>query len=158
MFSRELRVFCAIFWTKFASVLFFYAFPSLAVSNDNIEGLKLLLDFQTIDVNIVANDGRSALHVAVLNRNNTEPLKLVLTHPGLSALTINQKDIRDEATPVMRAVLENRLEHLALLGADLRVDLDTTDWHGRNLKFAARSLEARQVLEEAEQKREENRK
>ena len=103
----------------------------------NIEGLKLLLSHPSIDVNIVDNDGESALLQAVLE-DNIEALKFLLSHPSLTAVTLNQKEVRYGDTPVMRAVRWNRLEHLALLAADPRVDLDTTDEGGRSLEEVAR--------------------
>ena len=109
---------------------------SLAVKSNNIEGLKLLLDVPNIDVNIVDNRGGSAVFEAVTN--NIEVLKLLLSHPSLTALTLNQKMEWNGATPVMFAVMWNRLEQLELLAEDLRVDLDTTDKEGRSLEERAR--------------------
>jgi len=118
-----------------------------AVSNANIEGLKLLFDVPNFNVNIVNNFGTSALHLA-LWRNNIEMLKLLLTHPGLTAQTLNHKDFYG-ATPAMMAVTEDKLEHLAVLATDLRVDLDIIErCRNQTLK----------VLEEAEQRREEKRR
>ena len=134
-----------------------------AVNRDNIEALKLLLNVQGIDVNNVDNNGWSALLKAV-RENNNEALKLLLDvpsihvnivdsggwsalhwtvkillkHPSLTTLTLNQKDNLYGFTPVMAAVRWNKLEHLALLAADPRVDLDTTDEEGRSLEEAAR--------------------
>ena len=69
---------------------------------------------------------------------NIEALKLLLSHPSLTALTLNKKD-KDGVTPVMWAAMQmNRLESLALLLADPRVDLGTTDKEGRSLKEVAR--------------------
>ena len=109
----------------------------LAVLEDNVEALKLLLNVPCIDVNIVDNNGQSALHLAVL-WNKLEAFKLLLSHLSMTALALNQRDNDYGSTPVMRAVKMNRLEHLALLAADLRVDLDTTDNKGRTLEEAAR--------------------
>ena len=65
------------------------------------------------------------MHRAVLGLwDNIEGLKLLLKHPGLSALTLNKKDEEYCKTPVMLAVSLYKLEFVALLAADLRVDLD----------------------------------
>ena len=102
-----------------------------------IEVLKLLLNVPNINVNSVTDDGQTALHLAV-RKSNIEALKLVLSHPSLTALTLNQKDKKKGATPVMWAVKWDRLEHLALLADDPRVDLDTIDKEGRGLKQNSR--------------------
>ena len=110
----------------------------------NDDAVQLLLRRPDIDVNIVDNKGWSALHHAVIY-NNIEGLKLLLSHPSLAALTLNHKDKDYGATPVMLTVLPpsqvvdsrvlyDRLEHLAMLAADPRVDLDTTDREGRSLE------------------------
>ena len=65
-------------------------------------------------------------------------LRQLLSHPGITPLTLNQKDKDYGFTPVMVAVVKDRLEHLAELVADLRVDLDTTDKEGRTLEEVAR--------------------
>ena len=103
----------------------------------SLEVLKLLLDVPNIDVNIVNNVGESVVHEAV-NENNIEGLKLLLGHPNLTTLTLNQKKERNGSSPVMLALKWNRLEHLALLVADLRVDLDTIDKEGMGLEETAR--------------------
>ena len=85
----------------------------------------------------------------VVKNNSLEVLKLLLSHPSLTALTLNhrcaisylkkpQNMKYDGASPVMLAVIENRLKQLALLAADPRVDLDTTDKEGRSLEERAR--------------------
>ena len=84
-----------------------------------------------------SEDGWSALHSAV-NWENIEGLKLLLSHPSITALIINQKDNYHGRTPVMLAVKQNRLKHLEVLAADPRVDLDTTDKKGRSLEKVAR--------------------
>jgi len=104
-----------------------------------------------------SEDGWSALHSAV-NWENIEGLKLLLSHPSITALTINQKDNYHGRTPVMLAVKQNRLKHLEVLAADPRVDLDTTDKKGRSLEKVARDPKTRKVLAEAKQRREEKRR
>ena len=79
----------------------------------------------------------SAVHRAVY-KDNFEGLKLLLSHPSLTALTLNQKDEWYGATPVMWAVIKNQLELLAVLVAEMRVNLDTTDLEGRSLEEVAR--------------------
>ena len=88
-------------------------------------------------MNIVEKSGCGVVHWAV-DIDNIEGLKLLLSHPSLTALTLNQKDKEHGITPVMLAVISNKLEHLELLAADLRVDLDTTDEYGRSLEEVAR--------------------
>ena len=66
--------------------------------------------------------------------SDIEELKLLLSHPSLTSLTLNEKDNDNGDTPVMLAVRWNRLKHLELLAADPRVDLDTTDNEGRSLE------------------------
>jgi len=95
-----------------------------AVRNSHNSVVELLLKTPNIDVNIVNNYGHTALHCAVIV-NNIEGLKLLHSHPSLTALTLNQKDKNFGATPVMWAVRSGELEQLALLAADPRVDLDT---------------------------------
>ena len=107
-----------------------------AVLSENNEGLKMLLNVPTIDVNIVGDDNASAVHWAVRN-NNIEMLKLLLSHQRLTAFTLNLKDKLDGDTPVMRAVMLKKEEHLALLAADPRVDLETTEKEGRSLEEMA---------------------
>jgi len=104
-----------------------------------------------------SEDGWSALHSAV-NWENIDGLKLLLSHPSITALIINQKDNYHGRTPVMLAVKQNRLKHLEVLAADPRVDLDTTDKKGRSLEKVARDPETRKVLAEAKQRREEKRR
>ena len=103
-----------------------------AVYNSNIEALKLLLDFPSIDVNIVDNYGNS-----LVGCHKLDVLKLLLSHQGLSSLTLNQKQ-KNGATPVMIAAMRNKLEHLEIFAADLRVELDTKDQEGRSLEEMAR--------------------
>jgi len=107
--------------------------------NKHNEALKLLLNVPTIDVNTVDNRGENALHWA-LDTDSFEGLKLLLHHPNLTALTLNQKDKWFGNTPAMQAVKQNTLKYLEVLVADPRVDLDTTDKEGRTLKKAARWL------------------
>jgi len=150
-----------------------------AVDFNNIEALKLLLGHPLIDVNSVVNSGRGAaendelklLDVTgidfnsgssavwwAVDENNIEVLKLLLSHPSLTALTLNQKGKRYGVTPVMLAVRWNSLEILAMLAADPRVDVDTTDREGRSLEEVARNPDTRRVLDEAKQRREEKKR
>merc|ERR1711971_1423292 len=127
-----------------------------AVHRHRNEALKLLLDVPTIDVNLVNFDGKSAVHRAVSENNiednngcspvhaavkrNTrdyrecyeediEGLKLLLSHPSLTALTLNQK--YEGETPTMLATRMERFSSrqvvIKALTADPRVDLDTPD-------------------------------
>merc|ERR1711971_672766 len=119
-----------------------------AVSGNNIEALKLLLNVPNINVNIVDNNGCSAVHAAV-ERNtrdyrecyeeDIEGLKLLLSHPNLTALTLNQKDKSEGETPAMLATRMERCSFrqvvIKALVADPRVDLDTTDGAGRRLTY-----------------------
>ena len=73
-----------------------------------------------------------------MSYNNTKGLKLLLSHPTLITLTLNQK--YNDVTPVMAAVMKNRLEQLVLLVSDPRVNLETTDREGRSLEEVARWL------------------
>ena len=114
-----------------------------AVEYKNSEALKLLLNVPSIDVNIVDNNGYSAVHWAVYENNmevesNIEGLKLLLSHPSLTSLTLNQKDNENGDTPVMLAMKKNGvMSHVVveMLAADPRVDLDTTDKKGRSLTY-----------------------
>jgi len=118
-----------------------------AVSGNNIEALKLLLNVPNIDVNIVDNNGYNAVHAAVernthdywdCDEEDIEGLKLLLSHPSLTALTLNMKDKYGE-TPVMLATRMERFSFrqvvIKALTADPRVDLDTTDGAGRRLTY-----------------------
>ena len=103
---------------------------------NNIEKLKLLLAVPGVDVNIQDEDGETAVHFAA-RENNTEALKLLINHTSSSALILNQK-YKQGRTPAMLAVLLNQLEAVAILCADPRVDLDTTDNKGQSLEDRAR--------------------
>merc|ERR1712130_213942 len=99
-----------------------------AVSKHKSEALKLLLKTPNINVNSVTDYGQTALHLASrYGYNNIDAMKLLLSHPSLTALTLNQKDKEYGDTPVNMAVRYHSLELLALLAADPRVDLDTID-------------------------------
>ena len=80
------------------------------------------------------------LHYAV-DENNIKALKVILSHPRLTALALNQKYKRYAASPVMFAVYMNRSEILTLLADDPRVDLETTDWKGRSLEEVAENMD-----------------
>ena len=62
------------------------------------------------------NRGWSPLHSAV-EKNNIEGLKLLLNHPNLTALSLNQKNSMGY-TPVKLAIFHDRSEHLAVLAAE----------------------------------------
>ena len=55
----------------------------------------------------------------------------------MTALTLNHKDKWGD-TAVMQAVRRNKVEHLVVLIADPRVDLETSDEDGRSLEEVAR--------------------
>merc|ERR1711953_510545 len=109
-----------------ALYMFFRRGKGFGVKCRNIETLKLLLNVPTIDVNAVDNRGENAVHWA-LTGDSFEGLKLLLSHPYLTALTLNQKGKHSGCTPAMQAVKWNTLEYLEVLVADPRVDLDTTE-------------------------------
>ena len=135
-----------------------------AIYGNNIDALKLLLNVPNIDLNIVDNDGYNAVHAAVeaihfakerycsrlgwkvgwaSNEKGIERLKLLLSHPSLTALTLNQKGKYNGYTPVMLAMRIKGhgglggLEDLVVevLAADPRVDLDTADNEGLSLAY-----------------------
>ena len=119
-----------------------------AVFWENNEALELLLNVPKVDVNILDNDDGSAVHWAV-DTDNIGALKLLLDHPGLTTRTLNHKIKRHATpmaylwptygvTPVMMAMAMEKLEHIALLANDPRVDLDTTDERGKSLEERAR--------------------
>merc|ERR1712172_479139 len=113
--------------------------------------------------NIVTNNGKSALHCAVYS-NSIEGLKLLLSHPSLTSLTLNQRERLYGDTPVTLAVKQNSSKHLKVLAADPRVDLDTTDMEGRSLEEVATWWWARdpetcqKLVDEIKLKREERRR
>ena len=110
-----------------------------AVSKKNFRLLILLLNSPNIDVNIVSNNGGSAIYWAV-ERNSPFSLNWLLNKaPGLTALTINQKNGRPvkKNSPVMLAVKRHARNCLEVLATDPRVDLDTTDKAGRGLEEVA---------------------
>ena len=129
-----------------------------AASDNNIEALEQLLDVSSIDVNIVDNDGQNAVHRAVIE-DNIWALELLLNHPGMTALTLNQKNWRDD-TPVMLALKRKKIDQLALLAGDPRVDVDTplrtltnvTDKEGKSLEEMA-PLMVNVVLKGAKKRR-----
>ena len=100
-----------------------YCALSWAVFSKNNEALKLLLNVPSIDVNIVLN-GESAVYGA-LKHKNIEGAKMLISHPKLTSLTYNQL-----GSEVMKSLTTNwdieELEQLALLAADLNVDIDVT--------------------------------
>ena len=103
----------------------------------NSEGLKLLLNVSNIDVNIVDNEGLNAVHHAADQYTN-KGLKLLLSHPSLTTLTLNQKEKLYGDTPLMLAMRRrDQVEHVEVLVADPRVDLDTTDKEGKSLEEVA---------------------
>jgi len=126
-----------------------------AVIVDNREALKLLLlSVPSLDVNSVEDCGQTALHLTIIySYNNIEALRLLLSHPSLTAHTLNKKNKDKGDTPVMLAVRKNKFEHLALLAADPRVDLDTIDKEGRSLEENIQYPETRKVLNEARRRR-----
>merc|ERR1712198_229349 len=98
--------------------------------------------------------GESAVYRAV-KENKIEALKLLLSHPNLTALTLNMKS-KEGAAPVLLAVRPDRYESLLLLVDDPRVDLDT-DFEGQSLEEIARENRTPEVLKvvvEAKQRRE----
>jgi len=149
-----------------------------AVCENNIEVLKLLLNVPNIDVNIVDNNGCSAVHAAVERKTrdyrecyeeDIEGLKLLLSHPSLTALTLNQKDKHYGETPAMLATRMERCSSrqvvIKLLTADPRIDLDTTDGAGRSLTYWEWEIlnkcgfdETDGVVYQAKQRREERRR
>merc|ERR1712037_991273 len=149
-----------------------------AVCENNTEVLKLLLNVPNIDVNIVDNNGCSAVHAAVERKTHDyrecyeediEGLKLLLSPPSLTALTLNQKDKHYGETPAMLATRMERCSSrqvvIKLLTADPRIDLGTTDGAGRSLTYWEWEIlnkcgfdETDGVVYQAKQRREERRR
>ena len=84
-----------------------------------------------------SEDGWSALHSAV-NWENIDGLKLLLSHPSITALIINQKDNYHGRTPVMLAMKCKKVNILRELVNHPSVDLDTRDGSGSSLEESAR--------------------
>ena len=104
---------------------------ALNADEKDIEMFKLMLNVPNIDVNIVHTNGTNILHEAVFETDTIEMLRLLINHPRLTTFTLNLESLG--VTPVMRAVIYQNMEALALLVADLRVDLDTIDNEMKNL-------------------------
>ena len=163
----ESALWCAVYSNNIEGLKLLLAVPTIdvnIVTNNGKSALhrasgsvfSMLLNVPNIDVNIVDNRGWSTVHWALgsgyfdgvdtwsTRGQYFEVLKLLLSHPSLTALTLNQKDKDNGETPVMlaarlkRPVIESEkqfgLKHLELLVADPRVDLDTTDMKGRRLE------------------------
>ena len=97
--------------------------------------MKLLLEQPLLDLNLTADDGRTALHFAALF-DNVEGARMLLADPRLN--THNHKDKDIGWTPVMAAMCRNKANTLRELVAHPSVDLDTTDYQGSNLEDWAR--------------------
>ena len=81
-----------------------------AVRIKNYEALKLLLNVPNIDVNILDNNGESAVHHTVRIKNNEE-LKLLLKMPNIDVNIVNNRGW----SPLHSAVEKNNIEGLKLL-------------------------------------------
>ena len=91
-----------------------------AVMNKHNSIVKLLLDQPAVDVNVKDNDGRTALHRAVL-ANNAEGARMLLLHKDF-----NSANVTDYfgTTALMDAVINRRKEVLRELVSHQCVSLD----------------------------------
>jgi len=119
-----------------------------AVYGDNIEAVKLLLNVPTIDVNIMDIGGCGVVHWAVEASYDIEGLKLLLSHPNLTALTLNQKENENGGTPVMWAVKMNRWKHLKLLLNVPSIDVNIVDNAGHSAVYWAVGVDNIEYREE----------
>ena len=108
----------------------------LALDENNINVVQLVLNHPQTDINKVDEDGYCALHWAV-GEDNHEGLAALLARQDLT--TINQRD-NEGRTPIMKAVQQrdNRVNCFNLLLAHPEVDLDTRDDYRRNAKEVRR--------------------
>ena len=103
-----------------------------AVKQKHNSIVRLLLEQPTLDLNCSDGVGRTALHWAF---NNVEAVRMLLADPRLT--TANHYDWGDQ-TPVMYAMILNRMDVLRELVAHPSVDLDTRHRDGRSLEEWAR--------------------
>ena len=100
-----------------------------ALWNNQNAVVEFLLGAGNIDVICEDNDGASALHHAV-DVDNGEGARLLLSHVVFSEV-VNHKNRRG-LTPLMRAVMRNKVNCAKVLLADNRLDLDTRDRYKRS--------------------------
>ena len=86
--------------------------------------VRLLLEQEDIDVNVVDRGGRTALHWAARHDQNSSCLALLLARPDLSS--VNHRD-RGGATPLWVAVANNVISCVQLLMSDNRTDPNIKD-------------------------------
>ena len=92
--------------------------------------VQVLLHHPQINIDIVNEDGNSALHWAVWNDNHEGLAALLAQHDDLTII-INKRDV-DGWTPIMLAVAWNSVNCFQLLLTNPLVDLDTRDNYQRN--------------------------
>ena len=86
--------------------------------------VSLLLEQEDIDVNVVDRGGRTALHWAARDQENSGSLAIILARQDLT--TVNQRD-RGGATPLWVAVANNVVRCVQLLIGDNRTDPNIKD-------------------------------
>jgi ankyrin repeat protein len=109
----------------------------LAVHDNNIELLELLLKNKNININIQDKSGVSALHFAVLY-NNIELLELLLQNKNIK---VDIQDIRG-TTPLTIALGRKYDEDIIIKLLDAGADLNKIDNDGYRLyEFISKSME-----------------
>ena len=118
---------------------------------NRVELIDSLLQQPNVDVNAKDKRGNTALHHAVcsLPAGNAIMPKL-LAAPGI---LLNEEN-RTGKTPIMMAVMWNRIEAVQILAAVDEVDLDVRDDKGKSMEDIAWNNPFKlQILKEARQRR-----
>ena len=93
---------------------------------------EVLLQHPEVDVNTVDDHVFSALYVAV-QMDNHEMTAVLLAREDLTRASINSRDtLNNVRTPIMLAIVGNKVRCLPLLLACTKVDLDVRDEYQRS--------------------------
>ena len=96
----------------------------LAVNNDNVEVMKLILQCNKVDVNTYDNYGFSPIFYAILKKRY-DVLKMLISHPSFR---INYKNVTGLNPLLFTVVLRNK-EALKMLLAHPQTDINITGRH-----------------------------
>jgi len=96
----------------------------LAVNNDNVEVMKILLHSEKVNVNVYDNYGFSPIFYAILKKRY-DILKMLLSHPSLN---INFKNVTGLSPLLFSIVLRNK-EALKMILSHPQTDINITGRH-----------------------------